>query len=354
MSVAFGAAGAQGRAAGGTGGDPITNPHTVTLSGTDIPAGAAGDGWVVPLFWGNAEDADPSFSEAVYSLLGESEGGAGSWGVNSGTRHVTGLWTEDDLTGTSQVFTGNGTPSTESLIGGYVTRWTKSLAYWRRPEIAVAPVNLGGPGATGTFNRDPGFTDGDQALLVIVANSSLVNPAGIVLTMPGTTQGTGTTGILTSAFTQGNDVRVTLRRVTITGTSNGGLPTVTSTTAFTGTAMLIRLRDTASPPVAMSAGADLVDVEPGSTVELDSSESTYVTAGRTWSQTAGPAVTLSSTTATAPTFVAPYTMNGTTLTFRVTDNATGLYDEVNVGVDYASSRVRGPSGWVPEEVRLYT
>ena len=75
-------------------------------------------------------------------------------------------------------------------------------------------------------------------------------------------------------------------------------------------------------PIA-EAGFMQTQVEPYATVTLDGSGShdadndplTYA-----WSQTAGPAVTLSSTTAMNPTFVAPPTLNGTTLTFQLIVN----------------------------------
>lgn len=90
----------------------------------------------------------------------------------------------------------------------------------------------------------------------------------------------------------------------------------------------------------MNAGADQTGIEPGATVTLDSSGSTGVSAGRTWSQVSGATVSLSSTTATSPTFTAPPELTDTTLVFRVTDNATSTSDDVSIGVLRASRRVK--------------
>jgi hypothetical protein len=70
-------------------------------------------------------------------------------------------------------------------------------------------------------------------------------------------------------------------------------------------------------------------VTAGAQVTLDgsaSSDSDGTIAGYTWSQTAGTAVTLSSTTAAKPTFTAPSAAASTTLTFslRVTDDRGGV------------------------------
>lgn len=87
-----------------------------------------------------------------------------------------------------------------------------------------------------------------------------------------------------------------------------------------------------------NAGPDQTGVEPWSTVTLDgsgSSDPDGSIASYAWSQTAGPAVTLSGTGATR-TFAAPGTLAGATLTFSltVTDNAgaTSTADTVTVTV----------------------
>lgn len=78
-----------------------------------------------------------------------------------------------------------------------------------------------------------------------------------------------------------------------------------------------------------SAGPDQFDIEPLSTVTLTATANTAVTTWA-WTQTAGPAVTLSGTGATR-TFTAPATQAGTTLTFSVTADASPA-DTVDVEV----------------------
>lgn len=88
-----------------------------------------------------------------------------------------------------------------------------------------------------------------------------------------------------------------------------------------------------------NAGPDQSSIEPFSIVTLDGSASNDpdgTIATYAWSQTAGPTVTLSSTSVVNPTFTAPATLAGTTLTFSlvVTDNsgASSTADTVNIAV----------------------
>jgi len=113
-----------------------------------------------------------------------------------------------------------------------------------------------------------------------------------------------------------------------------------------------------SIPVA-DAGYLQTNVEPYATVTLDASASrdpdnnslTY-----SWTQTAGPAVTLSDTTAIKPTFIAPATLAGTTLTFQLIVNdgiADSISDTVNVVVAaHTLWRIDNPVGPVLSPIRL--
>ena len=113
-----------------------------------------------------------------------------------------------------------------------------------------------------------------------------------------------------------------------------------------------------SAPVA-EAGFMQANVEPYSTVTLDGASShdadndplTY-----TWSQTAGPAVTLSSTTSATPTFTAPPTTGGTTLTFQLIVNdgtANSSADTVNIIVAaHTIWEIENPVGPVLKPIRL--
>lgn len=101
------------------------------------------------------------------------------------------------------------------------------------------------------------------------------------------------------------------------------------------------------------------NVEPYSTVTLDGTSShdadndalTYV-----WSQTAGPAVTLSSTTSATPTFIAPATTGGVTLTFQLIVND-GTVDSSADTVDIVVAahtiwEIENPIGPVLKPIRL--
>lgn len=93
------------------------------------------------------------------------------------------------------------------------------------------------------------------------------------------------------------------------------------------------------------AGPDQTAVEPWSTVTLDGSGSTDSDGTITaydWTQTTGPAVTLSSSSVVSPTFVAPAALTDQTFTFQliVTDNqsTTSSPDTVDITVLAASER----------------
>ena len=105
-----------------------------------------------------------------------------------------------------------------------------------------------------------------------------------------------------------------------------------------------------------NAGPDQANVEPYTTVTLDSSgssDSDGSIASRAWTQTAGTTVTLSSSSATSPTFTAPLAATDATLTFQVTvtdnDGNTNA-DTVNIEVLRATEFKRVSSAWQPRKV----
>lgn len=75
-------------------------------------------------------------------------------------------------------------------------------------------------------------------------------------------------------------------------------------------------------PFAASAGLDQADIEPFSTISRTGTHSTGTVVSRSWTQIAGPAVTLTGATTDTVGFVAPATLAGTTITLRyaVTDS----------------------------------
>lgn len=94
--------------------------------------------------------------------------------------------------------------------------------------------------------------------------------------------------------------------------------------ALDGSSTPIALVSGNSPPTA-NAGPDQSGIEPLRTVTLDgsgSADSDGTVASYLWTQTSGPTVTLSSTTAQKPTFPAPLASSDTTYIFSlvVTDN----------------------------------
>jgi hypothetical protein len=140
---------------------------------------------------------------------------------------------------------------------------------------------------------------------------------------------------------------------TRTSTISGGIAREWQATSFA-----LRSASVNTPPTA-NAGPDQ-NVAPGSTVTLTGLGSSDPDAGDTrtyaWTQTAGPAVTLSSSTAAQPTFTAPAVVGGTSLTFSlvVTDNhgGTSSADAVTIAVASRPYRRIAIGGvWVNKAVR---
>jgi hypothetical protein len=107
-----------------------------------------------------------------------------------------------------------------------------------------------------------------------------------------------------------------------------------------------------------NAGSAQTNVEPYTTVTLTGtdSDSDGTVASRAWTQTAGtPTVTLTGSTTQTPTFTAPGTISGTTLTFsyQVTDNlgATSTASTTTVAVLGATERAVIANAEVPIQLR---
>jgi hypothetical protein len=129
-----------------------------------------------------------------------------------------------------------------------------------------------------------------------------------------------------------------LRPLDIANTGGDGIHIQTDDQGAQAAQIMFNAREGVNTTPIANAEADQTNITAGATVTLDGSGSsdadsdaiTYL-----WTQTAGDTVTLSSTTPISPTFTAPSTNAGQTLTFSLvvndgTDNSTA--DTVNIGV----------------------
>jgi len=145
---------------------------------------------------------------------------------------------------------------------------------------------------------------------------------------------------------------------TIGASGATGTRTVTMTpqTVTVGQSFILKPAVTNTPPVA-DAGPDQTDIEPFATFELDGSGSSDAEGSVTylWEQIDGATVTLSATNVAKPTGVAPATMDGDTLTFRLTvtdSNSATDTDTVDITVLAHNEWYRVSSAWVP--ARFFT
>lgn len=330
-------------------------PGSAVFSGTGIPSGS-GDGFLAVIFWGNADDLPVQYDAGIWDFVGDAEGGAGAWLADSGIRHVSAYWASGDITGTTQTFVNGGANDTGNLILGYIIRCTKTLPYWAPPQTAEASDNISGSAFSATFNTDPGAAVGDLAVTGIVANTDAVNPAGLTLTWPGTT-GTATL-VVTTPSAAGNDSRVVVRRRTIDTGPSSGVPGITSTTDFVGAALLIRLRDTNTPPidapVAVTGGDATVD--PWVEFPLNGAASEYTgTPAVEWEHISGGTgtVVIANPAALVTTaHVDPTTWADEDYVFRLTISDAGGTDTADVTKTVLRSSVTVSVGGVDRPARL--
>jgi hypothetical protein len=140
------------------------------------------------------------------------------------------------------------------------------------------------------------------------------------------------------------------------GTWTGGAAATLN--AATTTVALLPSGTTNVAPTAI-AGTDQTGVEPYATVTLAGSgtDPDGTIASYAWTQLSGPAVTLSSTTVAGPTFTAPASLTGDTLTFGliVTDNsgAASAQDSVAINTLPATEFVLAADGtWQPLHITV--
>ncbi|MCP3937344.1 MAG: hypothetical protein GY708_18480, partial [Actinomycetia bacterium] len=127
-----------------------------------------------------------------------------------------------------------------------------------------------------------------------------------------------------------NDPSTTAKTVTLTSVTDSGSGTTADGTVATVTITAVDDAPTASAGPDQNATENTsVSLDATGSSDLENQSLTY-----TWTQTAGPSVTLSDANATQPTFTTPKAAADYTLTFQVAvnDGTTTTYDTVNVEV----------------------
>lgn len=222
---------------------------------------------------------------------------------------------------------------------------TPTMPTFTLDDVAVTDVDWLGPpvvSAAPTAN----FTSTTSGLTASFANTSAA-ATGRTIASSAWAYGDGTTGATTSpshTYAAGGTYTATL--------------TVTDDVGRTGTvSKTVTVTAPANAAPTANAGPDQAGVEPWSTVTLPGSgtDPNGTIASYRWTQTAGPAVTLSSATAQNPTFTAPAAATDQALVFSltVTDNggATSPADTVSVAVLAATEFYANTAGvWTPMRV----
>ena len=217
----------------------------------DMPASvAAGDGLLAIIGFGESTNTVPT-GPADWTLIGSFAGGGGTFGVDTGDRGVAIFWhvaaaaygdTE------TRTFTIGGNV-TGRVINGIIARYTRSLAAWVEPVMVGAADTTSGTDFSITPSPGWGALNGDSFAGTMATVPDTATTSAPTLTWTGTGTATMTQSIST-ASTNGNDIRLTFAHRACTGTSSGD-PTFayTMSAAATGAGVIVRLRDTnAIPP----------------------------------------------------------------------------------------------------------
>lgn len=321
-----------------------------------VPAALSGTGLGDRLFliagYGNSVGAAPA-TPAGWTFLDSVYGVTGSFGSETGPRGLAVWYCDDDGTMAGDVVTlTNGGSGTTRVLRAVIHRLVLDNATaWSTPASEVFEDSTSNTTFSGTFSPDPGALTGDYVIAAACWVPSTSNVSTGITAAVGWTGTTGTTELLDSGTsTNGNKLRFnTYGRPVSTGTSSAA-PTLSLTlgAAATGVGLLIRQRAT-GVPLGADAGVDQA-VEPYTTVTLDGSESTGAITAYAWTQTAGTVVTLSSASAQQPTFEAPASLDGETLTFELTvtdGSSTSSASVTDVDVLPAVSRRAKSGAWHP-------
>ncbi len=215
---------------------------------------------------------------------------------------------------------------------------------WTVPNVPVPPSDVlvtSNKGGVGT--GDVVITGAEDPSAQVVATVT-GDTTSVQVGQPVTLDATASVGTITSyAWSVSPTTNATLTGTgagrTFTATSPGTYR-VTLTVAGSGTGNAdtthydVTVSDPAAPPVA-DAGANQPGVVPTSTVTLDGTASTFASSF-SWTQSGGPAVTLTNATTANPTFVVPSATTVTSYTFTLTIkdvNGTAATDSVVVSTD---------------------
>jgi len=231
----------------------------------------------------------------------------------------------------------DGYPAAVPVVAGGVSTWTVPNVVVP-PSEAIVTSNKGGVDSEDvviTGAEDPsaqvvanitGDTNSVQIgqPLTLDANSSVGTITGYSWSVNPTSGAslTGTGPARTFTATTPGTYTVTL---TVTGAGAGNTDTIT---------YVVTVSDPSAPPVA-EAGPNQTGVVPTSTVTLDGTGSKFASS-YAWTQTSGPAVTLSNAATANPTFVVPAATTSTTFGFTLTIkdvNGTAATDTVTVTTD---------------------
>lgn len=217
-----------------------------------IPAAQVTGDMMLLLVGGKPFDSGISVGTAGWQNIGGTgQDGTVGAGVDVGSMFLTAWWkvaTSD--TETDPALT-EGSP-TWNIVGGIVMVFSKGAGEgWHTPVFEPAGDSSAGTDFSATALLDPGIMAGDHCVTFAAFRSDAATPctSHITPTASGVTFTNTHDPATDPETTSGGDMGMCVTRSTVTGTS-AGEPTYSATlaAAHTGTAGLIRLRVSHSPP----------------------------------------------------------------------------------------------------------